>query len=144
MTNNSNRRSYTGLLEFHTFNERFEYLSLKGRVGEETFGSDRWLNQQFYRSGRWRNLREMIAIRDEGCDLGMSDYPIVSGRVIVHHIVPMTLEDFDNENPLIWDPDNLITTTHETHNAIHYGDATLLREVYVERQPGDTMPWLRR
>lgn len=133
-------RSYSEMLQFPTFLERFEYLSLNGRVGETTFGFERWLNQDFYRSREWRSLREQIIIRDNGCDLGHPEYE-VHGQVIIHHIIPMTPEDFEEGNSLMVDPNNLITTTINTHNAIHYGNASLLREEWTERRPGDTLPW---
>lgn len=133
-------RSYPELLTLHTFKERFEYLSLKARIGAETFGFERWMNQTFYRSKEWRDLRHEIIARDEGRDLGMPGYDIHE-RVIIHHIIPMTVEDLEGDNPLCVDPDNLITTTHNTHNAIHWGDASLLRVAPVERRPGDTTLW---
>lgn len=143
MTNSLSTRTYPGMLQHDSFVDRFEYLALRGRVGEETFGFERFLNQNFYRSREWKSLREQIIIRDEGCDLGHPDNPI-RDRIIIHHIIPMTPEDFDEGNPLIVDPNNLITTTHATHNAIHYGNASLLREEWVERRPGDTIPWARQ
>lgn len=143
MTRTLSTRSYSGLILHETFLDRFEYLKLSGRVGEETFGFERWMNQDFYRSREWRSLREKIIIRDNGCDLGHQDNPI-RDRIIIHHIIPMTPEDFDEGNPLMVDPNNLITTTHATHNAIHYGSASLLREEWVERRPGDTIPWARQ
>lgn len=133
-------RSYRGLLRLHSFEERFEYLSLRGTVGSSTFGFDRWMNQAFYTSREWRDLRHQIIARDEGCDLGMIGFEIYE-RPIIHHIVPMKPEDFDEGNPLILDPDNLITTTHNTHNAIHFGDSSLLKVGPIERRPGDTKLW---
>lgn len=133
-------RSYLELLEFQTFEERFEYLALKARVAESTFGFERWMNQQFYRSREWRDLRHEIIVRDNGCDLGMTGYDIPD-KVIIHHIIPMTVEHLEEGNPLLTDPNNLITTTHNTHNAIHYGDKSLLRLPLVERRPGDTKLW---
>jgi len=133
-------RSYNGLRQLHTFEERFEYLSLKGQPGTSTFGFERYLNQSFYTSREWRHLRQAIIARDDGLDLGIPDYEI-HDKIIIHHIIPMTPEDFETGNPLMLDPDNLITTTHDTHNAIHYGNADLLRKPYVERQPGDTKLW---
>lgn len=136
-------KTYSEMLHHDSFKDRFEYLALRGRVGQATFGFERWMNQDFYRSREWRSLREQIILRDNGCDLGHEDNPIV-GQALIHHIVPMTPEDFDTGNPLIVDPNNLITTTHATHNAIHYGNASLLREEWVERRPGDTLPWARQ
>ena len=136
-------RTYSEMICLDGFVERFEYLKLSGRVGESTFGFERWMNQEFYRSREWRSLREQIIIRDNGCDLGHPENEI-HGSALIHHIVPMTPEDFDTGNPLIVDPNNLITTTHATHNAIHYGNASLLREEWVERRPGDHILWARQ
>lgn len=133
-------RSYPDLLSLRTFEERFEYLSLKARIGESTFGFERWMNQTFYRSREWRDLRHDIIARDEACDLGIPGFDIYS-RAVIHHIIPMTVEDLENGNPLVLEPDNLITTTHNTHNAIHWGDKSLLRLPPVERRPGDTKLW---
>jgi len=133
-------RSYLELLEFKTFEERFEYLSLKARVAAETFGFERWMNQTFYRSKEWRDLRHQIIARDEACDLAITGFDIHE-RAIIHHIIPMTVEHLEDGNPLITDPNNLITTTHNTHNAIHFGDKSLLRLPLVERRPGDTKLW---
>lgn len=124
----------------HTFEERYDYLSLKARVGEETFGFERFMNQTFYRSKEWRDLRHEIIARDEACDLGIEGFDIHQ-RAIIHHIIPMTVEDLENGNPLVLDPDNLITTTHNTHNAIHWGDKSLLVLPPVARRPGDTKLW---
>lgn len=133
-------RSYSGLRQLNSFEERFEYLALRGAVGQETFGFERWMNQAFYTSTEWRNLRHHIIARDEGMDLGVRGYEIFD-KLVIHHIIPMTPEDFETGNPLMLDPDNLITTTHSTHNAIHYGDANLLPQPIVERRPGDTKLW---
>ena len=133
-------RSYPELMTLRTFEERFEYLALKARIGEETFGFERWMNQTFYRSKEWRELRHEIIIRDNACDLGVPGFDIAE-RTIIHHIIPMTVDDLEDGNPLVLDPDNLITTTHNTHNAIHWGDKSLLRLPPVERRPGDTTLW---
>lgn len=133
-------RSYSEMLTFKTFEERFEFLSLKARIGESTFGFERWMNQHFYRSREWRQLRVEIITRDEACDLGVEGFDIPE-RAIIHHIIPMTVEDLEDGNPLCLDPENLITTTHNTHNAIHWGDKSLLRLPPVERRPGDTQLW---
>lgn len=133
-------KSYSELLKFHTFEDRFEYLSLKGSVGDSTFGFERWMNQDFYTSREWRHLRHQIIARDEGMDLGIPGYEIFD-KIIIHHIVPMTPKDFEFHNPLMLDPDNLITTTHNTHNAIHFGDKSLLNLPIVPRSPGDTKLW---
>lgn len=135
-----NTKSYSELRRFKTYDERFEYLSLKGQVGRATFGFERYLNQQFYRSAEWRHIRNVVIARDEGLDLGFPGYEIFD-RVIIHHINPMTAEEIENGDPCILDPDNLISTTHRTHNAIHFGDASLLPKPLVERRPGDTKLW---
>lgn len=133
-------RSYSGVLQFPTFEERFDYLALQGGVGHSTFGHDRYLNQQFYNSPQWKGVRRDVIVRDEGMDLGVEGYPIVN-KPIVHHIIPMTPEDFEMGNPLILDPNNLILVSHDTHNAIHFGSRALLKEPWTERQPGDTKLW---
>jgi hypothetical protein len=133
-------RSYSELIELQTFEERFEYLSIRGRVGCETFGFDRWVNQRFYTSTAWRSLRQKAIIRDGGCDLAIEDREIHS-RLIVHHMNPITQEDIEYGTRMALDLDNLICTTHNTHNAIHFGDASLLVKPYVSRQPGDTKLW---
>lgn len=133
-------RSYPELERIDTFEGRFEYLSLKARIGQDTFGFERWMNQTFYRSREWRDMRDEVIARDNGCDLGIPGFEIHE-RVIVHHIIPMTVEDLEDDNPLVLDPDNLITTTHNTHNAIHWGDKSLLRVLPPARRPGDTKLW---
>lgn len=133
-------RSYRELMHIDSFEDRFEYLALHGGVGHSTFGHDRWMNQAFYRSREWKQIRQFVINRDNGCDLGVPGYEIYD-RATIHHLIPMTPEDIEMGNPMILDPDNLITTTHDTHNAIHYGDRTLLRLPLPERAPGDTVPW---
>lgn len=133
-------RSYAELLRFSTFEERFAYLSLRGEVGRATFGFDRWINQQFYRSREWQQARDLVIVRDEACDLGIPDYEIHS-RLMIHHMNPVTPDDLIRGEEWVLDPEYLITTTHRTHNAIHYGDASLLRTPPVERRPGDTKLW---
>lgn len=133
-------RSYSEMMTYSTFEERFEYLSLKAKIAESTFGFERWMNQHFYRSVEWRELRQEIIVRDLGCDLAMEGFEIHE-RVIIHHIVPMTVEHLEKSDPLCVDPENLITTTHNTHNAIHWGDRSLLRLPPPERRPGDTRFW---
>lgn len=133
-------RSYRELSRLKTFEERFRYLSLQGRVGEATFGSDRWLNQEFYRSREWRLIRRDVIARDFGCDLGMEGYEIHSG-LYIHHMNPMTASDIMHGEEDILDPDFLITTSHRTHNAIHYGDERLLPRPLVPRRRGDTKLW---
>jgi hypothetical protein len=134
------RRSYSELIRLPTIRERFDYLSLKGEVGDVTFGSRRYLNQGFYQSTTWRNLRQSIIFRDGGCDLGVPGYDIFD-RPVIHHINPLTVEQILSNSPALTDPENLITCTHDTHNAIHYGDERLLPREFVERRPGDTKEW---
>lgn len=133
-------RSYSELRKFHTFEERFEYLKLNGEVGKATFGFDRYINQQFYRSTQWRHVRNDVIARDLGMDLGVDGYEIYD-RIVIHHMNPMTSDDIAHSDESILDPEFLITTTHRTHNAIHYGDAKLLAQPLVERRPGDTKLW---
>lgn len=133
-------RRYSELLRLGTFEERFDYLSLKGRVGESTFGFDRWINQQFYTSRQWRQVRNEVIVRDGGCDLGIEGYEI-HDRIYIHHMNPMTVNQIESGDPSILDPEFLISVTHNTHNAIHYGDASLLPKPLVDRKPGDTKLW---
>lgn len=133
-------RSYSELRRISTFEERYEYLALRGEVGASTFGFDRYLNQMFYASTQWRHIRHQVIVRDMGCDLGVEGYEI-NDRIYIHHLNPMTVEDITSGDPRILDPDNLISTTHGTHNAIHYGDERLLPRPLVERRPGDTRLW---
>jgi hypothetical protein len=133
-------RTYSELSELATFEERFEYLSLNGEVGHETFGFNRWVNQRFYTSREWRRLREVVIVRDESCDLGVEGYDI-HVDLVVHHMNPLTEEDIIQGTPHALDPEFLICTTHKTHNAIHYGDASILAKPYTARQPGDTKLW---
>jgi hypothetical protein len=133
-------RSYSELRRCSTFEERFAYLSLHGEVGEATFGFDRWINQQFYRSHEWKRAREYVIVRDEACDLGIPGYDI-HADLLVHHMNPVSADDLIRGEEWVLDPEFLITTTHRTHNAIHYGDASLLRKAPIERRPGDTKLW---
>lgn len=133
-------RTYSQLKTFETFDERFEYLKLIGGVGEETFGFDRWINQTFYRSRQWKLVREHVIARDLGRDLGVEGHEIHE-RILVHHMNPMLPEDIVHGDESILDPEYLITTTHTTHNAIHYGTEAPQRHVLVERRPGDTRLW---
>lgn len=133
-------KTYTELSKLSTFEERFEYLKLNGVVGESTFGFDRYLNQIFYRSQRWKNVRDYVIIRDLGCDLGIEGYEI-HDRIIIHHMNPLTRQDIEKESEYLLDPEFLITTVHHTHNAIHYGDDSLLLKTPVERTKFDTCPW---
>lgn len=133
-------RSYSELCKFKTFKERYEYLRLDGVVGESTFGFDRYLNQVFYRSQKWRSIRDQVIIRDEGRDLGAEGYDIY-GKVIIHHMNPITIDDIEKESDYLLNPEFLICTTHNTHNAIHYGDEGLLVTGPVVRTKNDTCPW---
>lgn len=134
-------RRYSELQQIKTFTERYEYLRLGGVVGRSTFGFDRYLNQRLYTSRRWRRTRDSLIIRDEGCDLGMLDYEINS-VIIVHHMNTVTLEQLESLDDSIFDPEFLICTSHSTHNAIHYGDDSLLPRLPIVRSRGDTTPWI--
>lgn len=131
------RRSYEELLQIDTFQGRFDYLALRGHVGDVTFGFERELNQQFYRSSAWRRVRRIVLLRDDNCDLGIDGYDIPHG-LHIHHMNPVTREDLYDFNPDILDPEYLISTTQLTHNAIHYGDERQLPRSFTERGPGDT------
>jgi hypothetical protein len=133
-------RTYTELSELGSLEDRFEYLKLGGYVGETTFGFDRWINQQFYRSREWRQVRDEVIVRDMGFDLGAQDASI-HGAHLIHHMNPLTVEDFEQATENLLDPEFLITTALRTHNAIHFGDKDLLPRPYVERRPGDTKDW---
>lgn len=133
-------RTYADLIKLPTFEERFEYLKLNGRVAKETFGFDRWLNQVFYRSPQWKKLRDQVIIRDNGCDLGIAGRDIPD-KIYVHHLNPLLPDDITNKSEFLLNPEYLICTSHMTHEAIHYGDANLLMKDYVERTPGDTTLW---
>lgn len=133
-------RSYTQLSRLHTFEERYRYLALRGVVGSATFGFDRYINQQFYTSRQWRQVRHYVITRDNGSDLGVDGYEIHS-RLVIHHMNPMTAEDISHGDADILDPEFLITTTHQTHNAIHYGDERQLPRPLTERSRGDTKLW---
>lgn len=133
-------RTYSELITLPTFEERFRYLKLDGKVGKETFGSDRYFNQAFYTSKKWRDVRNRIIVRDNGCDLGMSDREIAN-NILIHHMNPIVLDDIVNQSDYLLNPEYLICTMKTTHNAIHYGDESLLFTVPVERKPNDTCPW---
>lgn len=130
-------------MSIDSFIERYEYLRCKSLVGYETFGYDRYLNQEFYNSREWRKVKREVLIRDNGCDLGHPDHVIPEGvMVYTHHIIPVTVEDFINRSDLLLDPENLITTIFNTHQAIHYGNSEQVRDFFVERKPNDMCPWL--
>lgn len=133
-------KSYLEMIQLPTFEERYEYLKLGGLVGEETFGYDRYLNQVLYRSSEWKRFRRDIILRDNGCDLACAGYDII-GKVLIHHINPITIDDITNRNSCLFDPNNVISTSLNTHNAIHYGDAELLMTGPIERTKNDTCPW---
>ena len=136
-----NIRTYSELIQIPTFEERYEYLKLGGEIGVETFGFERYLNQRFYRSKEWKALRDEIIVRDNGCDLGVIGYEIY-GKIYIHHMNPITADDIRNNTEYLMNPEFLISTTHNTHNAIHYGDSDLLNAaVPVERKKNDTCPW---
>lgn len=135
-------RSYSELIALPTFEERYKYLRLSGFVGSETFGFDRYLNQIFYRSQKWKSIRDQVIIRDNGCDLGLEGYDIY-GKILIHHMNPITLQDIERESDFLLNPEYLICVTHQTHNAIHYGDESLLIKAPIERKPNDTCPWRR-
>ena len=133
-------RTYSELITLPTFEERFEYLQLNGCVGEETFGFDRYLNQVFYKSKEWKRVRDQVIIRDNGCDLGIEGRDIY-GKILVHHMNPVRTKDILDISDYLLNPDYLISTTHNTHNAIHYGDENLLVKAPIERFKNDTCPW---
>lgn len=133
-------KSYNELITIDSFEERYEYLRLHGIVGEDVFGFNRYVNQQFYTSEPWRTTRTKVIVRDEGCNLACRDRPI-AGRIHVHHINPVTLDMLENDDPILYDLNNLICTDDITHRAIHYGDASLLQKDYTPRRPGDTKLW---
>lgn len=136
-------RTYSELILLPTFIERYRYLKLGGKVGEETFGFDRYLNQQFYRSDEWKRIRDEVILRDGACDLGIEDREIPS-RVIIHHMNPITKYDILNRTEYLLNPEYMICTIKRTHDAIHYGDETLLFDGLIERSKNDTCPWKRR
>lgn len=137
----TNLKTYSELSKLKTFAERFAYLKLTGTVGKDTFGWDRYLNQNFYRSAEWKHIRDLVIVRDNGCDLGIEDTPIM-GKVIIHHMNPITVDDILEGDPsFMMNPEYLICVSHATHNAIHYGDERQLTQDYISRSPNDTSPW---
>jgi hypothetical protein len=135
-------RTFSELKRLKTFKDRYDYLKLDGIIGESTFGYDRYLNQLLYTSKRWRETRDKIIIRDNGCDLGIDGYEI-HGRILVHHINPITIEDVEQDRDYIYDPEFLVCTSKNTHDAIHYSDESILPMLPVERTRYDTCPWLK-
>lgn len=136
-----NIKTYSEMCQFTTFKDRFNYLKLSGRVGEDTFGFDRIFNQMFYSSKEWKDIRNYVIVRDNGCDLGIDGYEIAAQRVIIHHMNPIALEDIERNTDILLNPEYLICTTHATHNAIHYGDENQLVTGPVIRTKNDTCPW---
>lgn len=137
-----NIRTYSELITLPTFEARYEYLKLHGEVGKETFGFDRYLNQAFYKYPEWRKARDRVIIRDNGCDLGIEGREI-RGKILIHHMNPITKEDILNRSEYLLNPEYLICTIKRTHDAIHYGDESLLAKDPIERKPNDTCPWRR-
>ena len=135
-------KSYSELCKLKTYEERLRYLAIGNGVGEETFGVNRYLNQEFYRSRLWRQIRHEVIVRDDGCDMGLESEPIY-GKPLIHHINPITMEDILDHSSLVTDLENLVTVSHVTHNAIHYGDVDgyLLGRFPADRKPNDTCPW---
>lgn len=133
-------RTYTELSKLPTFKERYRYLQLNGAVGQDTFGFDRYLNQGFYKSKEWKSIRDQVIVRDNGCDLGVEGYDI-HARIYIHHMNPILPKDIVDQTEFLLDPEYLICVTHNTHNAIHYGDESLLVTEPVVRTPNDTCPW---
>lgn len=140
-TMTGNLRTYSELITLRTFEERYRYLKLGGRVGEETFGFDRYLNQIFYKSPEWKSVRDFVIVRDHGCDLACPDREILGSRILVHHMNPISMDDILSRSRILLDPEYLITTVKNTHDAIHYGDESLLFTSPIERSRNDTCPW---
>ena len=137
-----NIKRYSELILLPTFEERHKYLQLNGVIGDETFGFDRYINQMFYRSQEWKQVRDYVIIRDNGCDLGVKGHEI-RGKILIHHMNPIGIKDIQQVNKFLLDPEYLITTMLSTHNAIHYGDESLLVKDPIERSKNDTCPWKR-
>lgn len=133
-------RCYSELIEIPTFEERFRYLQLNGSVGKDTFGFDRYMNQTFYQSREWKRVRDFVILRDNGCDLGVDGYTIY-GKVLIHHMNPITVKDIATVSNFLMNPEYLICVSHNTHNAIHYGDENLIPKGPIIRTPNDTCPW---
>ena len=133
-------RTYSELILLPTFEERFRYLQLNGRVGDDTFGFDRYINQKFYRSADWKRIRDQIIIRDNGCDLALEGYEIY-GRILIHHMNPITVKDVELSTEYLMNPEYLVCVTHNTHNAIHYGDEKQIITGPIVRTKNDTCPW---
>ena len=138
--NTTTIRTYSQLKQLQTFEERYDYLKLGGVVGEDTFGFDRYMNQNFYRSREWKRVRDEVIMRDNGCDLGVDGHEI-RGKILIHHMNPITSEDIHRVSDYLLNPEYLICVTHRTHNAIHYGDESLIVTAPIERTKNDTCPW---
>lgn len=137
-----NIKRYSELILLPTFEERYKYLQLNGVIGDETFGFDRYINQMFYRSQEWKQVRDYVIVRDNGCDLGIEGHEI-RGKILIHHMNPIGIKDIQQVNKFLLDPEYLITTMLSTHNAIHYGDESLLVTDPIKRHKNDTCPWKR-
>lgn len=133
-------RTYQELLTYDTYDERLEYLKLSSKIGIETFGFDRWINQNFYRSKEWKDIRQFVIMRDNGCDLSLEGYDIYD-RIIIHHMNPLSITDISEHSDYLFNPNYLVSVSHYTHNAIHYGLKSALPPVSLERKPNDTCPW---
>lgn len=133
-------KTYSELILLPTFEERFKYLQLNGRVGDDTFGFDRYINQNFYRSAEWKRIRDLVIMRDNGCDLALEGYEIY-GRILIHHMNPITVKDVELSTEYLMNQEYLICVTHNTHNAIHYGDEKLINKGPIVRTKNDTCPW---
>lgn len=136
-------KTYSELIQLSTFEDRFNYLKLRGNVGEDTFGFERYLNQKFYKSKEWKHIRDIVILRDQGCDLACLGHDIY-GKVIIHHMNPITINDLETNSDIVLNPEYLICVSQETHNALHYGDGSNLHKYdYEDRKPNDTSPWRR-
>jgi hypothetical protein len=133
-------RCYSDLIQLETFKERYYYLKLHGKVGEDTFGFDRYINQSLYKSNKWKRTRSQVIIRDNGCDLGIEGHEL-DNYIVIHHMNPLTLEDIEEERDVVFNPEYLISCSSRTHKAIHFGDENLLPKDFVERRPNDTCLW---
>lgn len=133
-------RCYSDLIQLETFKERYYYLKLHGKVGEDTFGFDRYINQSLYKSNKWKRTRSQVIIRDNGCDLGIEGHEL-DKYIVIHHMNPLTLEDIEEERDVVFNPEYLISCSSRTHKAIHFGDENLLPKDFVERRPNDTCLW---
>lgn len=133
-------KTYSELIRIQDFHDRYHYARIHGRVGAETFGWHRYLNQTLYNTRRWKQIRDKVIVRDNGCDLAHPDYEI-GGKIIIHHLNPITIEDLEEDNDLVYDPEFLICVSDHTHNAVHYGDESLLPKLPIKRYAGDTCPW---